>query len=99
VVMSVLNAGTATALAMAGFVLESSPLIIAGALVGAAGAILTKLMADAMNRPISAIVAGEYGTGDEQPVAVGTTGSVREITAEDAGIQLAYAGKVVIVPG
>jgi NAD(P) transhydrogenase subunit beta len=100
VVISLLNACTGTAVAMAGFVLESTPLIIAGGLVGAAGAILTKLMADAMNRPIGAIIAGGYGTGDAVAVAVGSgAASVREITADDAAIQLAYAGKVVIVPG
>jgi NAD(P) transhydrogenase subunit beta len=100
VVISLLNACTGTAVAMAGFVLESTPLIIAGGLVGAAGAILTKLMADAMNRPIGAIIAGGYGTGDTVPVSAGTTSApVREITADDAAIQLAYAAKVVIVPG
>jgi NAD(P) transhydrogenase subunit beta len=100
VVISLLNACTGTAVAMAGFVLESTPLIIAGGLVGAAGAILTKLMADAMNRPIGAIIAGGYGTGDAVTVGAGTTSApVREITADDAAIQLAYAGKVVIVPG
>jgi NAD(P) transhydrogenase subunit beta len=102
VVISLLNACTGTAVAMAGFVVDSSPLIIAGGLVGAAGAILTKLMADAMNRPISAIMAGGYGTGDAVAVASGPgSGSapVREISVDDAAIQLAYAGKVVIVPG
>jgi NAD(P) transhydrogenase subunit beta len=100
VVISLLNACTGTAVAMAGFVLESTPLIIAGGLVGAAGAILTKLMADAMNRPISAIMAGGYGTGDAVAVTAGATpAAVREISADDAAIQLAYAGKVVIVPG
>nr|WP_296069343.1 NAD(P)(+) transhydrogenase (Re/Si-specific) subunit beta [uncultured Actinoplanes sp.] len=98
VVISLLNAFTGTAVAMAGFVLDSVPLIIAGALVGAAGAILTKLMADAMNRPISAIMAGGYGTGDA--IAVATSAQpVREVTVDDAAIQLAYAQKVVIVPG
>jgi NAD(P) transhydrogenase subunit beta len=100
VVISLLNACTGTAVAMAGFVLESTPLIIAGGLVGAAGAILTKLMADAMNRPIIAIIAGGYGTGDSLAAGAGTTSApVREITADDAAIQLAYATKVVIVPG
>ncbi|MFG1990460.1 NAD(P)(+) transhydrogenase (Re/Si-specific) subunit beta [Actinoplanes sp. NPDC048988] len=99
VVISLLNACTGTAVAMAGFVLESTPLIIAGALVGAAGAILTKLMADAMNRPIGAIIAGGYGTGDAVAVTTGTAQAVREVTVDDAAIQLAYAGKVVIVPG
>jgi len=100
IVISLLNAFTGTAVAMAGFVLESTPLIIAGALVGAAGAILTKLMADAMNRSVGAIIAGGYGTGDEAvAIPVGGATSVREITVDDAAIQLAYASKVVIVPG
>jgi proton-translocating NAD(P)+ transhydrogenase subunit beta len=101
VVISLLNAFTGTAVAMAGFVIDSTPLIIAGALVGAAGTILTKLMADAMNRSIGSIVAGGFGTGDEQPRASATTsgGAVREIAVDDAALQLAYAAKVVIVPG
>jgi NAD(P) transhydrogenase subunit beta len=99
VVISLLNAFTGTAVAMAGFILDSSALIIAGGLVGAAGAILTKLMADAMNRSIGAILAGGYGTGDNGAVAVGAGGATRSITAEDAALQLTYANKVVIVPG
>jgi NAD(P) transhydrogenase subunit beta len=100
VVISLLNACTGTAVAMAGFVLDSDPLIVAGGLVGAAGAILTKLMADAMNRPITAIMAGGYGTGDAVAVSAGSgSAPVREISVDDAAIQLAYAGKVVIVPG
>jgi NAD(P) transhydrogenase subunit beta len=101
VVISLLNAFTGTAVAMAGFVLDSTPLIIAGALVGAAGAILTKLMADAMNRSIGAIIAGGFGTGDDHPIGpvTGTGATVREIAVDDAALQLAYAGKVVIAPG
>jgi H+-translocating NAD(P) transhydrogenase subunit beta len=101
VVISLLNAFTGTAVAMAGFVIASTPLIIAGALVGAAGTILTKLMADAMNRSIGSIVAGGYGTGDEpSPIPVTTAGvPVREVAVDDAALQLAYASKVVIVPG
>ncbi|GGK75204.1 NAD(P)(+) transhydrogenase (Re/Si-specific) subunit beta [Mangrovihabitans endophyticus] len=100
VVISLLNACTGTAVAMAGFVLESTPLIIAGGLVGAAGAILTKLMADAMNRSIGSIIAGGYGTSDAVAVTTGAgSAPVREITADDAAIQLAYASRVVIVPG
>jgi proton-translocating NAD(P)+ transhydrogenase subunit beta len=100
VVISLLNAFTGTAVAMAGFVLESTPLIIAGALVGAAGAILTKLMADAMNRSLLSIVAGGFGTGDGgAPVAAPSGGTVREASPDDAALQLAYASRVVIVPG
>ncbi|MDA8033961.1 MAG: NAD(P)(+) transhydrogenase (Re/Si-specific) subunit beta [Actinomycetota bacterium] len=100
VVISLLNACTGIAVAMAGFVIDSAGLIIAGALVGASGGILTKLMADAMNRSIPAILAGGFGTGDTvNAVAPGVTGDVHPISVEDAAIQLAYAGKVMIVPG
>lgn len=100
VVISLLNACTGTAVAMAGFVINSLPLIIAGALVGAAGGILTNLMAVAMNRSLISIIAGGYGTGDQRAVTVGAgTASVREVTADDAALQLAYAHKVIIVPG
>jgi proton-translocating NAD(P)+ transhydrogenase subunit beta len=99
VVISLLNAFTGTAVAMAGFVIGNSVLIIAGALVGAAGGILTKLMADAMNRSVVNIVMGGFGTGDEPSVNAGAAGQVRAVSADDAAIQLAYASKVVIVPG
>ena len=100
VVISLLNAFTGTAVAMAGFVIENSGLIIAGALVGASGTILTKLMADAMNRPVLAIIAGGFGTGDSVAPVVGAGGaSVQSVNADDAAISLAYASKVVIVPG
>jgi NAD(P) transhydrogenase subunit beta len=100
VVISLLNAFTGTAVAMAGFVIGNWALIIAGALVGASGGILTKLMADAMNRSIPNIIVGGFGTGDAAAVAVaGPGGSVKSIAADDAAIQLAYASKVIIVPG
>jgi H+-translocating NAD(P) transhydrogenase subunit beta len=100
VVISLLNAFTGTAVAMAGFVIGNWALIIAGALVGASGGILTKLMADAMNRSIRNIIVGGFGTGDGQAAALeGPGGDVRSIAADDAAIQLAYASKVIIVPG
>ncbi len=100
VVISLLNAFTGTAVAMAGFVIDSTPLIIAGALVGAAGGILTKLMADAMNRSLVNIIAGGFGTGDDHSGAPAVEGgTVRETTVDDASLQLAYANRVVIVPG
>jgi len=76
-------------------------LIIAGALVGASGAILTKLMADAMNRSIANIMVGGFGTGETGAGAAagGPDGSVREVSIDDAAIQLAYAQKVIVVPG
>ncbi len=100
VVISLLNAFTGTAVAMAGFVLGETALIIAGALVGASGGILTKLMADAMNRSLANIIIGGFGTGDDvAPVTPGGDVSVRAVSADDVAIQLAYANKVVVVPG
>jgi NAD(P) transhydrogenase subunit beta len=100
VVISLLNAFTGTAVAMAGFVINNWALIIAGALVGASGGILTKLMADAMNRSIANIIVGGFGTGDDAVAAQpGAGAGVRPIAADDAAIQLAYASKVIIVPG
>ena len=100
VVISLLNSFTGTAAAMAGFVLGNPVLIIAGALVGASGAILTKLMADAMNRSIMNIMVGGFGGGDDAAgAAAGSGGTVREIGADDVAIQLAYAQSVIIVPG
>jgi NAD(P) transhydrogenase subunit beta len=100
VVISLLNSFTGTAAAMAGFVLGNPVLIISGALVGASGAILTKLMADAMNRSVLNIMVGGFGGGDEAAgVVTGAGGTVREIGADDVAIQLAYAQSVIIVPG
>jgi NAD(P) transhydrogenase subunit beta len=100
VVISLLNSFTGTAVAMAGFVLDNPVLIIAGALVGASGAILTKLMADAMNRSVLNIMIGGFGGGEGTVGAVsGPGGSVRELGVDDAAIQLAYASSVIVVPG
>jgi NAD(P) transhydrogenase subunit beta len=100
VVISLLNAFTGTAVAMAGFVIQNWGLIIAGALVGASGGILTKLMADAMNRSLANIIIGGFGTGDALvAAAVSGDAQIRAIAADDAAIQLAYASKVIIVPG
>ncbi len=105
VVISLLNAFTGMAVAIAGFVLDTSVLIIAGALVGASGTILTVLMAEAMNRSIIGIMVGGFGTGESTGDLVGpasgtgTTAPVHRISVDDAAIQLAYASKVIIVPG
>ncbi|MBI3747283.1 MAG: NAD(P)(+) transhydrogenase (Re/Si-specific) subunit beta [Chloroflexi bacterium] len=100
VVISLLNSFTGTAVAMAGFVLGNDVLIIAGALVGASGAILTKLMADAMNRSVMNIMIGGFGGGEgTQTAAGGAGGTVRAIGADDVAIQLAYAQHVIVVPG
>ncbi|TAM58591.1 MAG: NAD(P)(+) transhydrogenase (Re/Si-specific) subunit beta [Chloroflexota bacterium] len=102
VVVSLLNSFTGTAVAMAGFVIDNPVLIIAGALVGAAGGILTKLMADAMNRSLINILIGGFGTGDTAVAGAGAAAgaaSVRQVSADDAAISLAYAQRVIIVPG
>ena len=100
VVISLLNSFTGTAVAMAGFVLGNDVLIIAGALVGASGAILTKLMADAMNRSVINIMVGGFGGGEGTVSAGGPEGgTVRQLGMDDAAIQLAYASNVIIVPG
>jgi NAD(P) transhydrogenase subunit beta len=99
VVISLLNAFTGTAVAMGGFVLGETSLIVAGALVGASGGILTKLMADAMNRSIPNIILGGFGTGDEPVTAGPGGGQVRSVAADDVALQLAYASRVIVVPG
>jgi NAD(P) transhydrogenase subunit beta len=101
VVISLLNSFTGTAAAMAGFVIGNPVLIIAGALVGAAGGILTKLMAAAMNRSIGNILVGGFGGGDAAGGGPGDEagGHVREIGPDDVAIQLAYAQRVIVVPG
>jgi NAD(P) transhydrogenase subunit beta len=103
VVVSLLNAFTGLAVAMAGFVVDNQIMIIAGALVGASGAILTQQMAEAMNRSVLSIMVGGFGTGDSvagSDVGAGMAGvEVRKVSADDVAIQLAYAQKVIIVPG
>jgi NAD(P) transhydrogenase subunit beta len=102
VVISLLNAFTGLSAAATGMALNNPALIVAGMIVGASGSILTKLMADAMNRSIPAIVAGGFGGGGAVEGASGAgehAGTVRSTTAADAAIQLAYASRVVVVPG
>lgn len=100
VVVSLLNAFTGLAVSMAGFVIDNQALIIAGALVGAAGTILTLQMAAAMNRSVMNIIAGGFGTGDSNSAAADDIPvNVKETTADDVGVQLAYANNVMIVPG
>ncbi len=101
VVVSLLNAFTGLAVSFAGFVIDNQVLIIAGALVGAAGTILTLQMADAMNRSVAKILAGGFGVGEEEPETGGESQkvNVKETSADDVGLQLAYAQNVMIVPG
>jgi NAD(P) transhydrogenase subunit beta len=101
VVISLLNACTGLSAAAMGLALSNTALIVAGMIVGASGSILTNLMAKAMNRSIPAIVAGGFGGGTA--VASGSgSGEVRPVrstSSADTAIQMAYASKVVVVPG
>jgi H+-translocating NAD(P) transhydrogenase subunit beta len=102
VVISLLNAFTGLAVAASGFELENNVLIVAGMLVGASGTLLTVLMGRAMNRSIANVLFGAFGQVSESAAAVaaGTDGgSVRSANAEDVAVMLAYAHKVVFVPG
>jgi NAD(P) transhydrogenase subunit beta len=101
VVISLLNAFTGLAVAASGFELENNVLIVAGMLVGASGTLLTMLMGRAMNRSIANVLFGAFGQVSDSAasVAAGDGGSVRSATAEDVAVMLAYAHKVVFVPG
>jgi H+-translocating NAD(P) transhydrogenase subunit beta len=98
VVIALLNSLSGIAAAAAGFVIENSALIIGGALVGAAGLILTKLMTEAMNRSLTNVLFGAFGTG-EGPTEREGGGDVRSTTADDVAIAMAYASRVMVVPG
>ncbi len=97
VVISLLNSFSGIAAAMAGFVIGNQALIVGGALVGAAGLILTIEMAVAMNRSIASILFSQFG-GGATAEDIGTK-PVNRATADDVAIALAYAEKVMIVPG
>jgi NAD(P) transhydrogenase subunit beta len=102
VVISLLNAFTGLAVAAGGFELENNVLIVAGMLVGASGTLLTLMMSRAMNRSIANVLFGAFGQVSAQAAAVAAGdagGSVRSASAEDVAVMLAYAHKVVFVPG
>ncbi|MFZ9347770.1 MAG: NAD(P)(+) transhydrogenase (Re/Si-specific) subunit beta [Arenimonas sp.] len=96
VVISLYNALTGLAVAFEGYVLGIEALIIAGMVVGAAGTMLTQLMAKAMNRSISSVLFGSFG---QQGEAAEITGAQKPIDAADVAAMMAYAERVVIVPG
>jgi NAD(P) transhydrogenase subunit beta len=102
-VISLLNAFTGLAAAATGFVLHSNVLIVSGALVGASGTLLTMLMGKAMNRSIANVLFGAFGKVVAGPAGGADAGadgaSVRATTADDVAVMLAYAQRVVIVPG
>jgi NAD(P) transhydrogenase subunit beta len=98
VVISLYNAFTGLAVAFEGFVLGNMALVVAGMMVGAAGMLLTRLMAKAMNRSIRNVLFSNFGAasgGSGEAIA----GSQKPIEAGDAAAMMAYAGRVVIVPG
>ena len=97
VVISLFNALTGLAVAFEGFVLNNAAMIIAGTVVGSAGTLLTQLMARAMNRSIGNVLFSSFGasSGGEDSVA----GSMKPIDAVDAGVMMAFAERVIIVPG
>ena len=101
VVISLLNSYSGLAAAAAGFVIGNPILIIAGALVGAAGFILTQIMTRAMHRSLMNVMFGAFGAGSGGAAASGVAegATVREGSAEDLGILLAYAESVIVVPG
>ena len=102
VIISLLNSYSGIAAALTGFVINNHGLIIAGALVGASGLILTKIMCKAMNRSLANVLFGAFGaTAIESGPAGASVGdqSVKQVSAEDAATMLAYARSVIVVPG
>ncbi|BAF39507.1 NAD(P) transhydrogenase subunit beta [Bifidobacterium adolescentis] len=100
VVISVLNACTGTAVAMSGLAINNIALIVAGALVGAAGVTLSIAMSKAMNRPLLSVLAGGFGGSNAAAGAgEGPEGTMKETSADDLAVQLVYAEKVIFVPG
>lgn len=97
VIISLFNALTGLAVAMEGFVLHNAAMIIAGTVVGAAGSLLTLLMAKAMNRSLASILFKQFGSSGAEVKEV--EGSITDVGPMDAAVHLAYADKVIIVPG
>jgi H+-translocating NAD(P) transhydrogenase subunit beta len=98
VVISLYNALTGLAVGFEGFVLNNAAMIIAGTVVGSAGTLLTQLMAKAMNRSLGNVLFS--GFGDTGAAATGTvTGSLKPIEPSDVGVMMAFAQKVIVVPG
>ncbi len=99
VVIALLNSYAGLASAATGFALGNNVLIIAGTLDGGSGFILSILMCKAMNRSISNVLFGAFGSGGGTEAAAGEAGVMRELSLEDVATQLAYARQVVFVPG
>lgn len=99
VVMSLLNSYAGLAAAATGFALSNNVLIIAGTLDGFSGFILSVLMCRAMNRSMTNVLFGAFGSDQTAALGDGDQGTMREIGLEDVAVQLAYAKQVVFVPG
>ncbi|MGA2024721.1 MAG: NAD(P)(+) transhydrogenase (Re/Si-specific) subunit beta [Steroidobacteraceae bacterium] len=100
VVISLYNALTGLAVAFEGFVLGNAAMIIAGTVVGSAGTLLTQLMARAMNRSLGNVLFSGFGDSGGAVVAgAAVSGSLKPIDAADAGVMMAFAQKVIVVPG
>jgi NAD(P) transhydrogenase subunit beta len=99
VVISLLNALTGLAVGFEGFVLNNPAMMIAGIVVGAAGSLLTQLMAKAMNRSLANVLFAGFGVDEGGEAASASGGAMKEVDATDAAIMLAYANKAIIVPG
>jgi NAD(P) transhydrogenase subunit beta len=98
VVISLYNALTGLAVGFEGFVLDNAAMIIAGTVVGAAGTLLTQLMAKAMNRSLGNVLFSNFGESSASGGG-GVTGTQKAIEASDAGVMMAYSQKIIIVPG
>ena len=98
VVISLYNALTGLAVGFEGYVLGNAALIIAGIVVGAAGTLLTQLMAKAMNRSIGNVLFAGFGAKGGQEIAA-MEGALKEMTPDDAAITMAFGQQVIIVPG
>ncbi len=99
VVISLYNALTGLAVGFEGFVLGNPAMMIAGIVVGSAGTLLTQLMAKAMNRPITNVLFSSFGEGAGGGEEDEVKGSLKPIDANDVGVMMAFADKVIIVPG
>ncbi len=98
VVISLYNALTGLAVGFEGFVLDNAAMIIAGTVVGAAGTLLTQLMAKAMNRSLGNVLFSNFGETSSAGGS-GVTGTQKAIEPSDAGVMMAYSQKIIIVPG
>jgi NAD(P) transhydrogenase subunit beta len=98
VVISLYNALTGLAVAFEGFVLDNAAMIIAGTVVGSAGTLLTQLMAKAMNRSLANVLFSDFGS-TSGGTATAVSGAMKPIEASDVGVMMAFAQKVIVVPG